>query len=77
MARGRFLDKRTATDERLATVSLKANYLYFALTPFFDIEGKHSGNATLVKAAACPLSPSKLVMPDLRPRKRWSIHASD
>ena len=55
MAKGRFLDKRTAKDERLAEVSLRANYLYLALTPFADVDGKLSGNVTLVKADTCPL----------------------
>ena len=55
MARGRFIDKRTAKDERLAEVSLKANFLYLVLTPFCDVDGKLSGNAVLVKADTCPL----------------------
>lgn len=58
MAKGRFLDKRTAKDERLAEVSLKANFLYLALTPFCDVDGKLSGNVTLVKADTCPLRPT-------------------
>ncbi len=55
MANGRFLDKRVTNDERLATISLKANFLYLALTPHCDVDGKLSGNVTLVKAVACPL----------------------
>ena len=55
MANGRFLDKRTAKDERLGTVSLKAHFLYLALTPFADVGAKLSGNVTLVKADTCPL----------------------
>jgi len=55
IAKGRFLDKRTARDERVAEVSLRAKDLDLALTPFADVDGKLSGNVTLVKADTCPL----------------------
>lgn len=54
MARGRMLNTTIATDNRLAKLSLEAEYLYLKTIPHLDRDGLILGDATVLWARACP-----------------------
>lgn len=62
MADGRFLSRSIAQSEQLGRVSLEAALLFTWCIPFLDVEGRMTGNPSLIKAAACPLRPEIAVL---------------
>ena len=54
MARGRMLNATIATDNRLARLSLEAEYLYLKSIPHLDRDGLILGDATVLWARVCP-----------------------
>lgn len=55
MPEGRFISKTIATSEQLASISLKADYLFGRCLPHLDVEGRMPGTPRTVKAITCPL----------------------
>ena len=61
MAEGRFVSRSIATNEQLAGVSFLADYLFVRCVPHLDVEGRMTGNPTLIKAKVAPLRPEMTV----------------
>lgn len=55
MARGRFISKQIAVSEDVNSVSLEADYIFMRCIPHLDVEGRMTGNPTVVFATVCPL----------------------
>ena len=53
--RGRFVSQTIAVNEQLAGVSLPADFLFRAILPFLDVEGRMAGNPLVIKGTALPL----------------------
>jgi hypothetical protein len=65
--RGRFVSRSIAVNEQLASVSLRADYLFRACIPHLDAEGRITGNPALLRSIVAPLRAeiSDGVTPDL------------
>jgi hypothetical protein len=60
MARGRMVNCTVATDKRLATLSIEAEYLYLKTIPHLDRDGLLLGDASLLWALVAPRRPELL-----------------
>ena len=54
MARGRMINRKLATDQNFASLSLEAQWLFMRMLPFMDDHGRLSGNIFRLKCEVLP-----------------------